>query len=114
MLGSLFGALFAALLIGGIVYLGVYLTVAVLKTYRKRKASKILVANASEMIKQMSTSEKNKFSMSDIEAMSGSQVIAEYDDKADEVVQIQLCDKGVDGNIKNAINQCGGYIVVED
>ena len=114
MLGSLVGALLTALVIGGLVYLGVVLTVAVLKTYRKRKASKILVANASEMIRQMSSSEKNKFSMSDLEAMSGSQVVAEYDDRTDEVVQIQLCDKGVDGNIKNAINQCGGYIVVED
>ena len=106
--------LIGALLVAGIAYLGYRLTVALLRAYRIRQVSKLLIANANEMIKNLSTSEKNKFSFADLEAMSENQIIAEYDPVNDEVVQIQLCDKGVDEVLQNAVNQHDGYIVVED
>lgn len=110
----MFSVIIASLIICGIIYLGIFLTISLLKNYRKRKGSKIFIANVNEMMSEMTEKQKAKFSMDDLERMSDSQVIAEYDEVNDEVVQIQIADKGTEQKIKDVINQHDGYIVIED
>lgn len=110
----MWGILLGALLLCGLIYLGYKLTVFALQTYRRNKASKIFIGSATEMIKQMSQSEKNKFSMSDLAAMSGNHIVAEYDPTVDSVTHIELCDQGTDDTIARAVSEHNGYIVVED
>ena len=67
------------------------------------------------MIRQMPNKEKRKYSLDDLDQLSDEQVIAEYDEENDEVVQAQFVgNQGMDSKIENLLSNNGGLVIIED
>ena len=109
------GAILVGLALAGLVYLAYRVTTAFLRNYRKKKQSQIILAEVGDMIHQMPNKEKRKFSLEDLDEISDEQIIAEYNEDTDEVVQAQFVgSEGIDSNIQRALNNNDGFIIIED
>lgn len=108
-------AILIGLAIAGFTYLTYKLTIAALRKYRKRKHTQIILADFSDMIRQMPDKEKRKYSFDELDQLSDEKVIAEYDEESDEVVQAQfISSQGMDSNIENLLSNNDGFVIIED
>jgi len=108
-------AILIGLAIAGLVYLAYKITTAALRKYRKRKQTQIVLADLGDMIRQMPDKEKRKYSFDDLDQLSDEQVIAEYDEENDEVVQAQFVgNQGMDSKIENLLSNNDGFVIIED
>ena len=105
--------LLGALAVGALV-LGVVLTTSVLRNFRSRRNTKLLVADMETFILNMPEKEKHSMSFSEFENCKGKQFVSEYDPYTDEVIQTKLCDKGMEARIQSVVDSHGGYIIIGD
>lgn len=105
---GIIGAIGIALAAGAVVYLLVKLTIRLIKQYRKRKDTKIVMAQVKELVKDPSVAH---MSMSDLD--EDDVVIAEYDEDTDELVQCNLSND-VDQKVENLLNRNDGVLIIED
>ncbi len=108
MLLSILTLIGSALAIGAVVYLAVKLTTALLKTFRKRKTSKILTAHVKDLVDSAP-----KINLDDLD--DDDVILAEYDMDKDELVQdIQIAHrKDVDQKVDSLLRENGGIVVFE-
>ena len=106
--------LLGALAVGALIYLGVTLTVAVIRNFRTRHNTKVLVADMETFIRSMPDKEKHAMSFEDFENCRGKQFVSEFDPYTDEVIKTRVCDMGMDAQVQYAVNSHGGYIIVGD
>ncbi|MDD3417060.1 MAG: hypothetical protein PHY47_24205 [Lachnospiraceae bacterium] len=106
MLLAIIGVLGAALLTGAVVYLAIKLTVSVLKSYRKKKTSKIMAAQVKDLIKQAPTMSLDDLEDDDI-------VLAEYDPEEDDLVQDITIAQDIDSKVANIVDGNGGIVVFD-
>lgn len=108
-------AILIGLAIAGLAYLAYKLTIVALRKYRKRKQTQIVLADLGDMIRQMPDKEKHRYSFDDLDQLSDEQVIAEYDEENDEVVQAQLVSsQGMDSKIENLLSNNDGFVIIKD
>ncbi|MFR5762817.1 MAG: hypothetical protein ACLUFB_00195 [Ruminococcus sp.] len=111
-------ALVSALLVvavAGLAYLAYRLTVKVLRSYRRKKQTKLVMANMGALIKKVPNREKRTLSFDDLEEMEDETIVAEYDEDSGEVIHANFVgDKGMDNNIENALNRNHGVMFIED
>lgn len=108
---AVLGMIATALAVGGIVYLVVKLTVNFIKTYRKRKNSKVVAADMKQLIKA-AAKDPNVGHVS-FDDLDDDTVIAEYDEENDEIVQTNVSDD-VDDKVTNLIRRNNGVMIIED
>lgn len=108
---AVLGMIATALAVGGIVYLVVKLTVNFIKTYRKRKNSKVVAADMKQLIKA-AAKDPNVGHVS-FDDLDDDTVIAEYDEEKDEIVQTNVSDD-VDDKVTNHIRRNNGVMIIED
>lgn len=108
---AVLGMIATALAVGGIVYLVVKLTVNFIKTYRKRKNSKVVAADMKQLIKA-AAKDPNVGHVS-FDDLDDDTVIAEYDEEKDEIVQTNVSDD-VDDKVTNLIRRNNGVMIIED
>ncbi|MGN0606601.1 MAG: hypothetical protein ACI4JM_08775 [Oscillospiraceae bacterium] len=103
------------LAIAGLAYLAYRVTVSLLKKYKKKKQSKIVMANMGDLIKNIPDKEKRTMSFDDLENIEDETIIAEYDEDADEVVQADFVnqEKGMDRNIEIALSRNDGMFIID-
>ena len=106
--------LLGAFALGACFALGVVLTVAVIRKFRIRHNTKILVADMEKIISNMPEKEKHTISFDDLENCKDKQFITEFDPVTNEIIQTKMCDKGMDSQIQNAVNYHDGYIIIGD
>lgn len=106
--------LLGALAVGALIYLGVVLTVAVIKNFRTRSNTKVLVADMEEFIRNMPDKERHMMSFEDLANCRGKQFVSEFDPYTEEVIKTRVCDMGMDAQVQYAINNHGGYIILGD
>lgn len=106
MILAIIGVLGTALLAGAVVYLAIKLTVSVLKSYRKKKTSKIMAAQVKDLIKQAPTMSLDDLEDDDI-------VLAEYDIEEDDLVQDITIAKDIDSKVVNIVDRNGGIVVFD-
>ena len=110
----MFTALIGLAIAGLIAYLAVKLTVKFLKTYRKKKQSKIVLANMGSLIQNIPDKEKRTFSLDDLEELEDETVVVEYDEDADEVVQADFVgSKGIDDKLEDALEINDGVLIIQ-
>lgn len=108
-------AILIGLAIAGLTYLTYKLTIAALRMYRKRKNTQIILADFSDMIRQMPDKEKRKYSFEELNQISDKKFIAEFDEENDEFVQAQfISSQGMDSNIENLLSNNDGFVIIED
>lgn len=100
------GLIAAALAAGALIYLAVKLTVAVLKQYRMKKNSKVLVTMVKDLIKQAPTIKLDDLDDDDV-------ILAEYDEDEDKLVQDISAARNVDGHVRDILNMNGGIVVFD-
>lgn len=110
----MWGILLAIAVGAAIVVLGVILTVQVIRTFRKRHNTKMLIADMEKYIQNMPDKEKHSISLDELESLEGQKIISEFDPYTNEIVQTKICDKGFDSNVEAAVDKMGGYIIVGD
>lgn len=110
----MFWWLLGALAVGALIALGIKLTAQVIRDFRTRRRSKILIADMESFIRNMPDRERHSISFADLEACSGQQFISEFDPYTNEVICTKLCDKGMDYQIYNLVSKHGGYIIIGD
>lgn len=110
----MFWFLLGALAVGALIYLGVTLTAAVIRHFRTRRNTKLLVADMQEFIKNMPDKEKHSISFDDLENCKGKQFISEFDPFTNEVIQTKICDKGMDSHVRSTVKDYGGYVIIGD
>ncbi|MBQ5989215.1 MAG: hypothetical protein IJL67_06945 [Oscillospiraceae bacterium] len=112
---AVLSAILAAAVIGAITYFTVKITVNVLKKYKQKKASKLVMANVGSMIKYIPDKDKRTYSFDDLEKIGKETVVAEYDEEKDELVQAQFANQYEkwDENIDAALKQNDGIIMIE-
>lgn len=106
MILTIMGVLGAALLAGAVAYLATKLTVSVLKSYRKKKTSKIMVAQVKDLIKHAPTMSLDELEDDDI-------VLAEYDPEEDDLVQDITIAHDIDSKVANIVGGNGGIVVFD-
>ena len=106
--------LISAVAIGAIIYLGVTLTAAIIRKFRTRRNTKVLVADMATFIKNMPDKEKHSISFDNLETYKDAKFISEFDPETNEIVQTKICDKGMDSQISSCVDHHGGYIIVGD
>lgn len=108
------GLIASALAIGAVVYLAIKLTVSFIKNYRKRKQSKIVAADMKAIVKEMAKNPSvKKVSFDDLDDLEDNTIIAEYDEDADELVQVGRTDD-VDVSVSNLLRRNNGVVMIED
>ena len=106
MLLTIIGLVAGAFALGAVIYLAYKLTVSFLKTYKKKKTSKIMAAQVKDLIKNAPTMSLDDLEDDDI-------VLAEYDPEDDELVQDISVAKDVDDKVSNIVGGNGGIVVFE-
>lgn len=106
MLFAIIGMVGTALAVGAIAYLGYQLTVAVLKSYKKKKTSKLLAAQVKDLIKQAPTIKLDDLDADDV-------VLAEYDTESEELAQPVTIAKDADTHTREILDQRGGIVVFD-
>lgn len=97
--------LICAAIVAGTFILITKLTVSFLKSYRKKKTSKVLAAKLKELVK---TAPEMK--LDDLE--EDNVVVAEYDEEEDKLVQEINIAQDVDSRVKDVIEQNNGVVVL--
>lgn len=100
------GLIATALAAGALIYLAVKLTVAVLKKYRLKKNSKVLVTMVKDLINKAPTIKLDDLDDDDV-------ILAEYDEDEDELVQEISAARDVDGHVRDILNMNGGIVVFD-
>lgn len=108
----MFWLLLGALAVGAIICLGVVLTANVIRNFRTRRYTKIIVADMEAFIRNMPEKEKHSVSFDDLEKCRGKQFVSEYDPYTNEVIKTNICDMGMDAQVKSVVDKHGGYIIV--
>ena len=73
------------------------------------------MADLGDMIKQMPDKDKHTYSFDELESLEDEQIIAEYDEENDEVVQAQIIgSEGMEQKIENAMYANDGFLIIED
>lgn len=103
---AIIGLIAGAFALGMVIYLGYKLTVAVLKSYRKKKTSKIMAAQVKDLIKNAPSMSLDDLDDDDI-------VLAEYDPEEDELVQDISVANDVDSKVSNLVGGNGGIVVFD-
>lgn len=110
MLLALIGCLVAAT----IVYMAVKLTISVIKKFRKRKNTKVVMADMGELMKKAAKDPNvSRASFDALDEIDGQTVVAEYDEETDEIVQCEVAreqDSKIDGFMKSN----NGLVILED
>lgn len=118
--GLLFKTVLAATLVSmaivGLAYFAVKITVNVLRKYKQKKASKLVMANMRSLIKNIPDKEKRTFSFDELEKVSDETIVAEYDEEKDELIQANFANKKEkwDDTIDTALNNNDGIILIKD
>lgn len=100
--------------IAGLIALAVKLTIKFLKSYRKKKQSKMLLANMGSLIQNIPNKDKRTFSLDELENLEEETIIAEYDESTDEVVQANFIgSKGMDDKLENALEINDGVLIIQ-
>ena len=110
----MFWFLLGALAVGALIYLGVRLTASIIRNFRIRKNTKLLVADMQEFVMNMPDKEKHSISFEDLENYKEKEFITEFDPFTNEIVQTKICDKGMDSHVRSLVNNHGGYIIIGD
>lgn len=106
MLLTILGVIAAALAIGAVVFLGVKLTISLIKKYKKKKNSKVLAATVKDLIKKAPSMRIDDLDDDDI-------ILAEYDEDKDELVQdVKVADQA-DSRVRNILDTNDGIVVFE-
>ena len=100
--------------VGAIIYLGVKLTISVLRNRRSSQNSEFLIYDAKEMMKHFSDRERHTISASELDPEGVGQYAKEFDPITGEVLNTFVCDKGMDERIDKAVADHEGYIIVEN
>lgn len=108
----MFWFLLGALAVGALIYLGVTLTAAIIRNFRTRRNTKLLIADMQEYVKNMPDKEKHSISFEDLENKKDTQFISEIDPFTNEIIQTKICDKGMDAHVRSIVKNHGGYIFV--
>ena len=103
---AIIGLVVSAFALGAVIYLAVKLTVSVLKSYKKKKTSKIMAAQVKDLI-------KNAPSMSLDDLDDDDVVLAEYDPVEDELVQDITVAQDVDSRVSGIVDGNGGIVVFD-
>lgn len=106
MLFGILSLIGTALLTGAIVYLTVKLTISCLKSYKRKKQSKLLAGTVRDLIKQNPSISLDDLSGDDV-------ILAEYDMEDDELVQDIGIAKDVDQKVENILRSRKGVVVFE-
>lgn len=96
----------SALAIGAVVFLAEKLTISFLKKYKKKKNSKIMVAQVKDLIKNASVVSLDDLDDDDV-------VLAEYDEDEDELVQDISISRDNDEKVLSILKNNGGIVVFE-
>ena len=91
----------------------VTVTVDYLKKFRERTGTKVIIAKM-ENVRMEASKEYNESYLDSIKVLDESEkyVIAEYDDKADEVVKVLIVK--VDEKVKCFVDSNNGIVIIED
>lgn len=100
------------LAVGALICLGVVLTANVIRTYRTRRYTKVFVADMDAFIRNMPDKEKHSVSFEDLENCKGKQYVCEFDPYTNEIIKKNICDMGMDAQVKSVVDKHGGYIIV--
>ena len=103
---AILGLVVGAFAMGAVIYLAYTLTVSVLKSYKKKKTSKIMAAQVKDLIKSAPSMSLDDLDDDDI-------VLAEYDPIGDELVQDITVAKDVDSKVSNIVDGNGGIVVFD-
>ena len=104
----------SALAIGAIVVAGVVITATLLRNFRIRRNTKLLVVDMNKFIKNMPEKEKHSVSFEDLEKCSGKQVVSEFDPITEDIVQTKIYESGMDEQVKRVVDAHDGYIILGD
>ena len=114
-LGAALASALLVVAVAGLAYLAYRLTVKVLRSYRRKKQTKLIMANMGALIKEVPNREKRTISFDDLEEVEDETIVAEYDEDSGEVIQANFVgDKGMDNNIENALNRTHGVMFIEE
>lgn len=109
MLSGILTLIGVALAAGTIIYLATKLTISFLKTYKKRKQTKLLAANVRDLVRKTPS-----VSLDDLDDLDDDDVIlAEYDMEDDELVQDISIAQDVDRKVDNILRSNGGIVVFD-
>lgn len=113
---SILAAILAAAAVCAIAYFAVKLTINVLKKYKKKKASKLVMANMGSLIKNIPDKDKRTYSFYDLEKLENETVVAEYDEEKDEMIQCNFADhtEKWDDTLDSALKKNDGIILIKD
>ena len=100
------GLIIGAFTVGALVYLTVKLTVSALKSFKKKKKSKVMAAHVKDLIKNAPTISLDDLDDDDV-------ILAEYDIDNDEMVQDICIAQDVDDRVSNILNSKGGIVVFD-
>lgn len=103
---AIIGLVAGALAIGAIIYLAVKLTISFLKSYKKKKTSKIMAAQVKDLIRNAPSMKLDDLDGDDI-------VLAEYDPVEDDLVQDISVARDVDSKVSNIVDGNGGIVVFD-
>lgn len=101
-----------ALAIGAVVYFAVKLTISLIKNFRKRKNSKIVTADMSQVMKAVAK-DPNVAHVSFDDLDDNDTVVAEYDEETDEIVQVKVA-KEKDDKVDSLLKRNNGVVIIED
>ncbi len=108
------GALICFLIAGAIIYMAVRLTIDVIKRFRKRRNSKVVLADMKDIMKEAAKNPNvSHASFEDLDKIEGQTVIAEYDESTDEIVQCEIA-KEQDSKVDSFIRSNNGIVILED
>ena len=114
-LGAALASALLVVAVAGLAYLAYRLTVKVLRSYRRKKQTNLVMANMGALINEVPNREKRTLSIDDLEEVEDVTIVAEYDEDSGEVIQANFVgDKGMDNNIENALNRNHGVMFIED
>lgn len=103
---AIIGLVASALAIGAVIYITVKLTISFLKSYKKKKTSKIMAAQVKDLIKSAPSMKLEDLDGDDM-------VLAEYDSVEDELVQDISVATDIDSRVSNIVDGNGGIVVFD-
>ena len=106
--------LLGALAVGALFCLGVKLTATVIRNFRTRRNTKLLIADMESIARNTSNKDGHYMSMSEFGNYRGKTIIGEFDPYTEDFIQVADCDVGVDANVRNVLRSHDGYVIVGD
>ena len=107
-------ALLGVLVTGAIIYMAVKLTINIIKNFRKRRNTKVVMADMKEIMREAAKNPNvSRAKFDDLDKIDGQTVVAEYDEYNDEVVQCEIA-REQDDKIDGFLRSNNGLVVLED